>query len=49
MGNQHPIKGFGLGLYYVRQVVASHGGRIRLRSEVGRGSEFSIWLPAEPS
>ena len=46
-GNLHPVKGFGLGLYYVRQVVAGHGGRISLRSAVGRGSEFSIWLPAE--
>lgn len=46
-GNLHPVKGFGLGLYYVRQVVAGHGGRISLRSAVGRGSEFSIWLPAK--
>ncbi|WP_089334113.1 ATP-binding protein [Hymenobacter mucosus] len=41
------MKGFGLGLYYVRQVAASHGGCIRLRSEVGRGSEFNIWLPEQ--
>ncbi|RYY18632.1 MAG: HAMP domain-containing histidine kinase, partial [Cytophagaceae bacterium] len=46
-GNQHAVKGFGLGLYYARQVVASHGGRLSLRSEPGRGSEFTIWLPAE--
>ena len=44
-GNLHPVKGFGLGLYYVRQVMARHGGRIAVRSEPGRGSEFTLWLP----
>ncbi|MGI4742225.1 MAG: sensor histidine kinase [Janthinobacterium lividum] len=44
-GNLHPVKGFGLGLYYVRQVVAGHGGRVRARNAPGRGSEFVIWLP----
>ena len=45
-GNLHPIKGFGLGLHYVRQVVESHGGRVSVRSTPGRGSEFVVWLPA---
>lgn len=45
-GNLHPVKGFGLGLYYVRQVVERHGGHIAVRSEPNRGSEFSLWLPA---
>lgn len=45
-GNLHPVKGFGLGLFYARQVVVSHGGRLNLRSELGRGSEFTLWLPA---
>ena len=44
-GNLHAVKGFGLGLYYVRQVVAGHGGRVHVRSTPGRGSEFIIWLP----
>jgi two-component system phosphate regulon sensor histidine kinase PhoR len=44
-GNLHAVKGFGLGLYYVRQVAASHGGWVRVRSTPGHGSEFSLWLP----
>lgn len=46
-GDLHPVKGFGLGLYYARQVIVSHGGHLSLRSAPGRGSEFIIWLPAE--
>ena len=44
-GNLHPIKGFGLGLYYVRQVIERHGGRLQVQSEPGSGSAFSFWLP----
>jgi len=38
----------GLGLTIVRQIAAAHGGRVTLDSEVGVGSVFVLWLPAEP-
>lgn len=44
-GNRHDTKGYGLGLYYVRNIVERHGGTIHLHSTVGKGSEFEITLP----
>ncbi|GAB3992880.1 hypothetical protein GCM10028807_26740 [Spirosoma daeguense] len=41
-GDLHPVKGFGLGLAYVRQVVERHSGSVSLRSEPGKGSEFLL-------
>ena len=46
-GNVHNVKGFGLGLNYVKAVVDKHGASIRLKSESGVGSTFSIVFPAE--
>lgn len=38
-------KGIGLGLYSCRDIIEQHGGRIEVRSEVGRGTEFRLILP----
>ncbi|MEN5434837.1 HAMP domain-containing sensor histidine kinase [Sphingobacterium faecium] len=44
-GNLHPVKGFGIGLAYVRQVILQHGGKITVKSSPGKGSTFTIKIP----
>jgi two-component system phosphate regulon sensor histidine kinase PhoR len=44
-GNVHDVKGFGLGLNYVRAIIEAHKGNVNVTSEPGKGSRFDVFLP----
>ena len=43
--NKHYVKGYGLGLNYLSQIVKYHKGTIKLESELGNGARFFVYLP----
>ena len=44
-GNRHDVKGFGLGLSYVKAMITAHNGQIDVKSELDKGSKFIVTLP----
>lgn len=47
-GNVHNVKGFGLGLSYVKNVIERHGGSVHIASRLGEGTTLKLFLPFEP-
>ena len=46
-GNLHNVKGYGLGLFYVKTMTEKHGGNVTVKSEPGKGSTFTLRFPTD--